>query len=88
MSPATEFVAAWRAVTNAKLVQFRRQCCRLDGRVRQGAVSKADAVGKLREVSLACALVRALGEDRIESFIVEAFARAEFNPCYATETVA
>ena len=88
MSPATEFVAAWRAVANTKLVQFRRHCCRLAGRVCQGAVSKADAVGKLREVALACALVRALGENRIESFIVEAFARTELNPFYAAETVA
>lgn len=73
-----ELIEAWRAVANAKLAEYRRQCWRLAMLVRQGAVSKAAAVDRLREIAIAHALVRALGEDRIEAIIAEAFADADF----------
>ena len=87
-SQTQQFMEAWRAVANAKLVEYRRQCWRLAGLVRHGAVSKTDAVDKLWEIALAHALVRALGEDRIEAILAETFAGTEFNPFYAAETVA
>jgi len=74
MTTQTEqFIEAWRAVANAKLVEFRRQCWRLAGLVRHGAVNKAAAIDQLEEIALAHALVRALGEDRVEAIIAEAF---------------
>jgi hypothetical protein len=45
-------------------------------------------VDRLREIAIAHALVRALGEDRIQAIIAEAFAGTEFNPLYAAEAVA
>jgi hypothetical protein len=72
-----ELIEAWRAVANAKLVEYRRQCWRLAILVQQGVVPKADAIDRLYEIALAHALVRALGEDRIEAIIAEAFAVAE-----------
>jgi hypothetical protein len=44
MNPTTEFVEAWRAVANAKLLEFRRQCWRLAEPVALGVVSKAEAI--------------------------------------------
>jgi hypothetical protein len=73
-----ELIEAWRAVANAKLVEFRRQCWRLAMLVRQGAVDKTAAVDRLYEIAIAHALVRALGEDRIEAIIAEAFTDADF----------
>jgi hypothetical protein len=64
---------AWRAVANAKLTEYRRQCWRLAILTQQGAVDKVAAVDRLYEIALAHALVRALGEDRIEAIIAEAF---------------
>jgi hypothetical protein len=78
-----ELIEAWRAVANAKLIEFRRQCWRLAMLVRQGAVSKAAAVDRLYEIAIAHALVRALGGDRIEAIIAEAFADADFRPPHA-----
>jgi len=75
-----ELIEAWRAVANAKLAEYRRQCWRLAMLVRQGAVSKAAAVDRLREIAIAHALVRALGEDRIQAILDEAFAGADFRP--------
>jgi hypothetical protein len=75
-----ELIEAWRAVANAKLAEYRRQCWRLAMLVRQGAVSKAAAVDRLREIATAHALVRALGEDRVQAIIGEAFAGADFRP--------
>jgi hypothetical protein len=63
----------WRAVANAKLTEFRRQCWRLAGHVRQGVVQQQAAIDRLWEVATAHALVRSLGEDRIEHIIGEAF---------------
>ena len=78
-----ELIEAWRAVANAKLIEFRGQCWRLAMLVRQGAVGKAAAVGCLYEIAIAHALVRALGEDRIEAIIADAFADADFQPMNA-----
>jgi hypothetical protein len=75
-------IEAWRAVANAKLAEFRRQCWRLALMVRQGTINKSAARW---EVATAHALVRALGEDRIEAIITEAFAGANFNS-HASET--
>jgi hypothetical protein len=69
-----ELLEAWRAVANAKLVEYRRQVWRLSMLVKQGIVDKAAAVDLLWEVAIAHALVRSLGEDRIQAIIAEAFA--------------
>jgi hypothetical protein len=73
MTQAAELREASRAVANAKLVEYRRQCWRLAGLVAQGAIAKADAVDCLWNVALAHALVRALGQDRVDLIITEAF---------------
>jgi hypothetical protein len=73
-----EFREAWRAVANAKLNEYRRQCWRLAGLVRAGAVIKQAAVDHLVTIAIAHALFRSLGEDRIEAIIAEAFADTEF----------
>jgi hypothetical protein len=83
-----ELLDAWRAVANAKLTEFRRQCWRLAILVQQGFIGKVAAVDRLYEIAVAHALVRALGEGRIQAIIAEAFAGAEFNPLYAAEAVA
>jgi hypothetical protein len=75
-----ELREAWRSVANSKLVEFRRQCWRLAHLVRQGTVARADAVDRLYEIAVAHALVRALGEDRVEAIIAEAFADSDFHP--------
>jgi hypothetical protein len=78
-----ELLGAWRAVANAKLTEFRRQCWRLAMLVRQGAVEKTAATDRLWEIASAHALIRTLGEDRIEAIIAEAFADADFHPMRA-----
>jgi hypothetical protein len=70
-----ELIEAWRAVANAKLAEFRRQCWRLAHLARQGVVDKGAATDRLWEIATAHALVRALGEDRIQAIIAEAFAK-------------
>ena len=75
-----ELIEAWRAVANAKLVEFRRQCWRLAMLVRQGTVGKAAAVDRLYEIAIAHAPVRAFSEDRVQAIIAEAFADADFRP--------
>jgi hypothetical protein len=80
MTQDRELLEAWRAVANAKLVEFRRQCWRLAMLVQQGLVDKPAAVDRLWEIATAHALVRALGEDRIQAIIDEAFAGADFRP--------
>jgi hypothetical protein len=79
----SELIEAWRAVANAKLVEFRRQCWRLALLVRQGFVDKAAAVDRLWEIAIAHALVRSLGEDRIEAILAEAFADTDFRPMHS-----
>jgi len=78
-----ELLAAWRAVANAKLVEYRRQCWRLSLLVRQGVVERVAAVDRLYEIAIAHALVRSLGEDRVEAIIAEAFADSDFRPMHA-----
>jgi hypothetical protein len=78
-----ELIEAWRAVANAKLHEFRRQSWRLALLVRQGALDRAAAVERLWEIAIAHALVRALGEDRVQAILDEAFADADFRPLHA-----
>ena len=78
-----ELREAWRAVANAKLAEFRRQCWRLALLVRQGIIEKAAAVDRLWEIATAHALVRALGEDRIQAILDEAVAHADFRPMHS-----
>jgi len=66
-----DLIEAWRAVANAKLAEFRRQCWRLALLVR---------INRLWEIATAHALVRALGEDRVQAIIDEAFSGADFRP--------
>jgi hypothetical protein len=73
----TEVREAWRAVANAKLVEYRHQTWRLAHLVRQGTIKMADAVDGLWEIAIAHAMVRAHGEDRIQAIIAEAFAGVE-----------
>jgi hypothetical protein len=72
-----ELIEAWRAVATAKLTEYRRQGWRLAHLVRQGAIDQTAAIDRLYEIAIAHALVRALGEDRVEAIIAEAFAGAE-----------
>jgi hypothetical protein len=78
-----ELLDAWRAVANAKLAEFRRQCWRLAILVQEGFVGKVAAV-----IATAHALVRAVGEDRLQAIIAEAFAGTEFNPFHAAGAIA
>jgi hypothetical protein len=78
-----ELVEAWRAVANAKLAEFRRQCWRLALLVRRGTIDKAAAVDRLYEIAIGHAIVRALGEDRVGAIIGEAFADSDFHPMRA-----
>jgi hypothetical protein len=76
----SELREAWRAVANSKLVEFRRQAWRLAVLVSTGKLKMADAVDGLWEIATAHALVRSLGEDRIQAILAEAFAAVEFRP--------
>jgi hypothetical protein len=78
-----ELLEAWRAVSNAKLAEFRNQCWRLAILVRQGTVDRVAAVDRLHQIAIAHALVRALGEDRIQAILDEAFANSDFRPLHA-----
>jgi len=78
-----ELLEAWRAVANAKLTEFKRQCWRLSMLVRQGVLDKIAAVDRLYEIAIAHALVRSLGEERVEAIIGEAFSDVDFRPMLA-----
>jgi hypothetical protein len=78
-----ELREAWRAVANAKLAEYRRQCWRLATLIRHGVVDRVGAADRLWEIAVAHALVRAHGEDRIEAIIAEAFADSDFHPMRA-----
>jgi hypothetical protein len=75
-----ELRESWRAVANAKLVEYRRQCWRLAGLVRTGIIDKADAVDALWTIAIAHALIRSLGDDRVEAILAEAFSGSGFSP--------
>jgi hypothetical protein len=81
----SELIEAWRSIANAKLAEYRRQCWRLAGLVRSGALGKQAAVDRLWMIAVAHALVRSVGEERIQAIISEAFAECDFSPMYATE---
>jgi hypothetical protein len=68
-----ELLEAWRAVANAKLLEFRRQCWRLAALAQQGKINESEAVDSLWEIATAHALVRALGPDHVEAIIREPF---------------
>jgi hypothetical protein len=68
-----ELMEAWRAVANAKLNEFRHQAWRLAILARQGLINKAAALDRLWMIATAHALVRALGEDRVQAILSEAF---------------
>jgi len=78
-----ELREAWRAVANAKLVEYHKQCWRLAGLVRRGLVNKQAAVDQLWTIAIAHALVRAMGEDRVEAIIAEAFTVAAFDAMWS-----
>jgi hypothetical protein len=71
-----ELFEAWRAVTNAKLAEYRRQSWRLALLVQRGVVEKQPAIDRLWEIATAHALVRSLGEDRVQAIISEPFIAA------------
>jgi hypothetical protein len=74
LSPADyELMEAWRAVANAKLAEYRRQTWRLALLTKQSVVSKPAAIDRLWEIAGAHALVRSLGDDRIQAILSEAF---------------
>jgi hypothetical protein len=75
----SEVREAWRAVANAKLKEYRHQAWRLAHLVRQGTINMADAVDGLWEIATAHALVRSLGEERIQAILAEAFACVEWD---------
>ena len=77
-----ELLEAWRAVANAKLVEYRRQAWRLAILVKGGIVSKPAAFDRLWEIATAQALIRSLGEDRVQAILSEAFADAVFHPMH------
>jgi hypothetical protein len=79
---------AWRAVANAKLKEFRHQCWHLAGQVQRGIVDKQDAIDRLWEIAVAHALVRIMGEDRVEGIIAEAFECIGSVPKYTYEAAA
>jgi hypothetical protein len=74
---AQYFLEARRAVANAKLAEFRKQCWWLSGLVRQGRVEKIPAIDLLWEIAICHALVRALGPERVQIIISEAFLDAD-----------
>jgi hypothetical protein len=80
---AEEFRATRCAVANAKLKSYRDECWRLAILARRGVVQKQAAIDLLYEIAIAHALVRALGENRVQSIIGEAFASADFQPMEA-----
>ena len=82
-----ELLEAWRAVANAKLSEYRRQCWRLSEIVRRGVIGKTDAVDQLWTIATAHALVRTLGADHVEAIIAEPFAGTEFT-LHAAEVAA
>jgi hypothetical protein len=75
-----EFLVTRRAVANAKLNEYKRQCWRLASLARQGAVEKIAAIDLLFEIAIGHAMVRALGEDHVQAILAEAFADADFQP--------
>jgi hypothetical protein len=78
-----EFRETRRAVANAKLTEYRKQCWRLSLLAKQGIVNRVHAIDLLHELAICHALVRSLGEDRVTAIIGEAFADSDFRPLAA-----
>jgi hypothetical protein len=70
----TELLEAWRAVANAKLVEFRNQAFRLALLSAEGVIRKSQGVDRLYTIAIAHGLVRALGDDHVQAIIAEPFA--------------
>jgi hypothetical protein len=83
MSGERELLEAWRAVANAKLVEFRRQAWRVAALVRAGVVDNSAAADRLWEIATAHALVRAHGADRVQAILEEVSSGARFNPIFS-----
>jgi len=81
--PVSRAERAANAARRAKLVEYRRQAWRLALLVRQGTIDKTAAVDRLYEIAIAHAIVRALGADRVQAILDEAFASADFHPIRA-----
>jgi hypothetical protein len=88
MSDNPAVMEAWRAVANAKLAEYRRQCWRLAAAVTRGEVEHTDAIDGLWRIAVAHALVRSLGEDRVQAIVADAFLGVGFRPLYASEIAA
>jgi hypothetical protein len=73
---AAELNETRRAVANAKLVEFRKQCWRLAGLCARGDVELQAAIDLIWEIATAHALVRSMGVDEVQVIIAEAFSRA------------
>jgi hypothetical protein len=69
-----ELLGAWRAVANAKLNEFRRQCWRLAHLVQAGGITIAAAVDVLAEADIANALSATFGVDLMHDIMFSAFA--------------
>ena len=82
---AEEFRATRRAVANAKLKSYRDECWRLAILAGRGVVQKQPAIDLLYEIAIAHALVRALGDDRVQTILAEAFGNADFRPMLEEE---
>ena len=78
-----ELTESWRAVANAKLGEYRRQCWRVAGLIRSGAVDKQTAIDGLWNIAVAHALIRSLGEDHVQAILSEALGSADFYPMHA-----
>jgi hypothetical protein len=87
VNQAAAFLESRRAVANAKLREFTRQCWRLSELARKDVIGKTDAIDLLWEIATAHALVRTLGADHVQAIIAEPFAGTEFT-LHAAEVAA
>ena len=63
----------WRSVSNAKLVEYRRQAWRLALLVRKARSTRRLRLIASTRFAIAHAIVRALGADRVQAILDEAF---------------
>jgi hypothetical protein len=75
-----ELLTASQAVACAPLNEFQRQARRLALLIQQGTVEKAAAVDRLWQIAHAYGIVSALGEDRMQAILSEAFTGCDFHP--------
>jgi hypothetical protein len=74
ISASDELTEAWRAVANAKLIEFKTQAFRLALLSAKGVIRKSKAVDRLWTIAVAHGLERALGRDHLQAIIAEPFA--------------